>query len=76
LFLIEKVRTTQDGLNQAISRDGGKGVAPSAILDAVKNPIKTVEQAGGTIKYVGEKATVVLSEVGKIITTWGEPRNP
>ena len=29
---------TKHGLNQAISRDGGRGVHPSAIIDAIKKP--------------------------------------
>ena len=61
---------TVHGLEQAIGRDAGKGVAPKAILDAVRNPLNMVEQAGGVVKYVGDKATVVLNEAGKIITTW------
>ncbi|HMS22823.1 MAG TPA: RHS repeat-associated core domain-containing protein, partial [Candidatus Levybacteria bacterium] len=63
---------TNHGLNQAIGRDGGKGVAPKAILDAVRNPIKTVNQTGGVIRYVGNQAVVVLNKLGKIITTWSK----
>jgi hypothetical protein len=59
-----------------ISRDGGRGVAPQAILDALKNPSKIVQQADGALKYIGEKATIVLSEVGRIITGYGTPRGP
>jgi RHS repeat-associated protein len=60
---------TKHGLNQAISRDG-VGVAAKAILDAVKNPVVVVQRAKGAMKYVGEKATVILSAAGKVITTW------
>jgi RHS repeat-associated protein len=67
---------TKHGLNQMISRDGGRGVAPQAILDALKNPSKIVQQADGALKYIGEKATIVLSEVGRIITGYGTPRGP
>jgi hypothetical protein len=61
---------TKHGINQAIGRDGGKGVSPNAIIDAVKNPQKVVEQVNGTMKYVGDQAVVVLNEAGKVITTW------
>ncbi|HST24074.1 MAG TPA: RHS repeat-associated core domain-containing protein, partial [Blastocatellia bacterium] len=60
---------TKHGINQAISRDG-VGVSARAILDAVKNPIKTVAGSNGAVKYIGEKATVVINQAGKIITTW------
>ena len=68
---------TNHGLNQAIGRDGGKGVKPSAILDAVNNPKKVVpgSSVGSTI-YKGKKATVVLNDDGKIITTAGSSSGP
>jgi hypothetical protein len=59
---------TKHGLNQAISRDGGKGVSPKAILDAAKNPMETTGQSGGRTKYVGNDATVVTNKDGKVIT--------
>ncbi|QIK86781.1 hypothetical protein G7061_09220 [Erysipelothrix sp. HDW6B] len=40
-----------------------------AILDAVNNPVEIVNQTsdlGPTIKYIGENATVVLNELGKV----------
>ena len=61
---------TKHGLAQAIGRDGGRGVSPKAISDAVKNPQKIVNQAGETIKYIGENATVVLNKVREVVTTW------
>ena len=67
---------TAHGLSQAISRNAGRGVHPGAILDAVRNPAKTVLQANGAVKYVGRDATVVLNQEGKVITTWGIPRSP
>jgi len=67
---------TKHGLEQAIGRDGGRGVHPKAILDAVRNPTKVIEQAGGTTKYIGKDATVILNGEGKVVTTWGRPRNP
>jgi RHS repeat-associated protein len=60
---------TRHGLNQAISRDG-VGVSPRAILDAVKNPLRSIPQSNGAMKYVGEKATVILNQAGKVISTW------
>ncbi len=60
---------TKHGINQAISRDG-VGVATQAIMDAVKNPLKTVGQSEGRIKYIGNQATVVLNREGKVISTW------
>jgi len=60
---------TKHGLNQAISRDG-VGVSSRAILDAVKNPQSIVSQGKGVVKYIGEHATVILNDTGKVITTW------
>jgi RHS repeat-associated protein len=59
---------TKHGLNQAISRDGGRGVSPTAILSAVKDPAKVTEQAGGKVAYTGKDAKVVLNGDGKVIT--------
>jgi len=67
---------TKHGLMQAMQRDGGRGVHPSAIVDAVRNPINVVSQPGGKTKYVGKSASVVLNNQGKIITVYGQPRNP
>lgn len=64
---------TKHGLNQAISRDGGRGVSPKAILDAVKNPVKIAEQAGGKVMHTGKDAKVALNSEGKVVTTI--PRN-
>ena len=61
----------QHGLNQAISRDG-VGVKPSAILDTVRNPGQVVTQTGGRLKYIGEKAVVVVNKAGEIITTYAK----
>ncbi len=65
---------TGHGLNRAISGGHGKGVKASAILEAVRNPksvSKIVDKKGRTsTKYVGEDATVVLNNDGKIISTW------
>ncbi len=55
-----------------MGRDGGLGVKPSAILETVKNPIKTIPQGEGKIKYVSKQAVVVLNESGKVITTYSK----
>ncbi|MDN8644502.1 RHS repeat-associated core domain-containing protein [Stenotrophomonas indicatrix] len=64
---------TKHGLNQAISRDGGRGVSTKAILTAVREPAKVAEQAGGKTAYTGKDAKVVLNGEGKVITAI--PRN-
>lgn len=63
---------TKHKLAQAMGREGGLGVKPSAILEIVKNPIKTVPQDGGKIKYVSKQDVVVLNESGKVITTYSK----
>jgi RHS repeat-associated protein len=64
---------TQHGLEQAIARDAGRGVSPSAILDAVRSPLSENMQADGRIQYVGKDAVVVVNSEGRIVTTY--PRN-
>jgi RHS repeat-associated protein len=64
---------TQHGLEQAIARDAGRGVSPSAILDAVRSPLSENAQADGRIQYVGKGAVVVVNSEGRIVTTY--PRN-
>lgn len=54
------------GINRVISR----GVAPSAILDAVRNPIQVLPQPNGTTRYVGQDAVVVLNPAGEVVTVW------
>ena len=61
---------TRHGLAQAIGRDGGRGVAPSAILDAVRSPISATLQDDGVVKYVGGRAVVVVNDAGKVVTTY------
>jgi len=58
---------TRHGLNQAIGREG-VGVAPRAILDAVKNPQRVIQKTRGITEYVGEAARVRLNEAGKVVT--------
>jgi RHS repeat-associated protein len=69
---------TNHGLNQAIGRNGGKGVNAKAMRDAVTNPKKVVNQANGTTKYTGgtgkDATTVVTNSEGKVVTTFGKAR--
>ena len=67
---------TDHGVSQVIGRDGGRGVHPAAIVDALRNPTKVRTQADGATKYVGARGTVVLNSEGRLITAWGQPRNP
>ena len=66
---------TKHGLAQVLGRDGGRGVSNAALLDAVKNPSKVIQQAGGKVKYVGKNATVILNELKKVITAWATNSN-
>lgn len=67
---------TEHGLNQALGRNGGRGVNAKAMLDAVRDSRKIVAQPNGTTKYVGKRATVVLNADGKVVTTFGKSRGP
>jgi RHS repeat-associated protein len=66
---------TKHGLNQAIGRNG-VGVKPSAILDAVRNPVNVVTKTDklGRIstQYRGAQSTVVLNEIGKVVSCWAK----
>ncbi|WP_158525406.1 RHS repeat protein, partial [Glaciecola sp. KUL10] len=55
---------TKHGLNQAIGRDGGRGVNATEMLEAIRNPKKAIQQSNGATAYRGKKATVVLNEEG------------
>ena len=63
------------GLNQAIGRNG-VGVKPSAILDAVRNPVDVVtkidELGRISTQYRGTQSTVVLNEIGKVVSCWAK----
>jgi RHS repeat-associated protein len=61
---------TKHGLEQAIERDAGRGVSPSAILGAVRSPLSETVQADGATKYVGQNAVVVVSSEGNVVTTY------
>lgn len=67
---------TKHGLNQAISRNGGRGVKAKEILNAVRSPKKVVKQSNGTTKYRGQKATVIVNDKKKVVTTFGKKRGP
>ena len=73
---------TDHGLNQAVGRNGGRGVNARAIMDAQTNPKSGVLQAGrppfpgNTIKLQGQNAKVVINEQGKAITISGKARGP
>ena len=66
---------TKHGLNQAIARNG-VGVKPSAILDAVRNPVKTVTKIDDlgriSTQYRGTQSTVVLNEMGEVVSCWAK----
>jgi hypothetical protein len=67
---------SRHGLERAIGRDGGAGVSPRAILDAVRGPTRVSPgRTPHTQKFVGRDATVVLSRSGRIVTTWATNRN-
>ena len=67
---------TKHGVDQAMSRNGGRGVKPSAILEALKNPKKIVpkiDELGRTsIQYRGAQSTVALNPEGKIVSCWAK----
>lgn len=46
------------------------------MFKALKYPKKISELANGSVKYIGDRATVILNSQGKIITTYGSPRGP
>lgn len=64
------------GVDQAISRNGGLGVKPSAILDTLKNPKKIVPKIDrigmASIQYQGIQSTVALNTEGKIVSCWAK----
>ncbi len=61
---------TEHGHKQVMTRDGGRGVNDKALEKAVEHPEKVVKQSGGTTKYVGQNATVVLNEDGQVVSAW------
>jgi len=65
---------TKHGINRAIGSPGRVGVRPSAILDAVNNPLKInsviIDQLGRpSQRFIGQFAEVVINpQTGKIIS--------
>lgn len=66
------------GYDQAMGRDGGRGVTDEAMRDAVNDPIKPVQvqphPKGPTFKFQGKNAVVVLNEQGEVVTTYAKNR--
>jgi RHS repeat-associated protein len=74
---------TRHGINQAIGRNGGKGVSTKSILNAVTNQksASATSEGNGAMKIVGNnKTSVVINKDGKVITTYsgakGQSRGP
>lgn len=59
---------TKHGINQTINRN----VNPSAIADALNNPVQIIPQSNGTTRYIGRNAVVVLNPSGQVVTVWGQ----
>lgn len=59
---------TRHGVNQAINR----GVSPSAMIGAVRDPIAIRIMDNGTIRYTGDAAVVVLNPAGAVVTCWSK----
>jgi RHS repeat-associated protein len=64
---------TRHGLQQAMGRDGA-GVSPRAILDTVRTGVVSPGTSAGSIEIAGKDAVVVLSDSGRVITTWARNR--
>ena len=67
---------TDHGLNQAIGRDGGRGVSATKMLDAVRYPQRVFQRSDGAMVNQGQGASVILNSERKIITTYGKSRGP
>jgi hypothetical protein len=66
---------TKHGEDQIAGRDGGLGVRRESLTDAFDNPLSDVERLVDdtgrvSYKYIGEDATVVVNEQGRVITGW------
>ena len=66
--------TINHGADQLLWRDGLRGVATAAIIDAVGHPIQVVTQPVGTTLYKGKMANVVLSQRGHLVTAYAKGR--
>ena len=62
---------TQHGKQSALYHDN-HGVNAKAMQNAVRNPLKVVNQSNGATKYVGKNANVILNQAGKVITTYAK----
>jgi RHS repeat-associated protein len=65
---------TNHGMKQVLGRDGGLGVADTAVLDAFNNPVIIMGQTGkygGAFKMTGQNATIVVNPQGQVITGYG-----
>jgi len=65
---------TPHGREQALGRDGGRGVSDEAIEEAVSNPEQVIPKPNGTKQYVGKDATVAVNEDGEVVTAWARNR--
>ena len=70
--IAERVYQPED---QIAGRDGGIGVRREALENAFENPTRDVErlvdgQDRVSYRYIGEDASVVVNEQGKVITGW------
>ena len=50
------------------------GVNFAAMQDAVDNPVDVRLQANGTWRFLGQNATIVLNQVGQVVTGWANHR--
>lgn len=68
---------TEHGAQQVMTRDG-HGVSDEALQRAVDKPTQppkfTPDNYGGTCRYVGEDAIVVLNKDGQVVTAWATSR--
>ena len=62
---------TDHGRQSALTHDG-HGVNARAMQNAVRKPLKVVNQTNGRIKHIGKNAVVVLNKAGKVITTYAK----
>lgn len=68
---------TEHGAEQVLTRDG-HGVSDDALRRAVEQPTQppkfTPDKYGGTYRYVGDDAIVVLNKDGQVVTAWATGR--
>jgi hypothetical protein len=61
-------RGSSHGLDQIITR----GVKPADILETVKTPLLRLQQDGGNILYLSEKAVIVLNKFNNVVTAYSQ----